>query len=377
LNSAVDVGDKGKGRPDEDNDANELSASKIWGDDDDEPPPKKISSTERLRALAKLNPDPNMPWPPFNEDEFANISADRDSLLKARGPPVSPLSRDAKVRDILGTPNPSWKGHRPNDEDEEDSSDGEFLSIAKPKSFANKKPVGLPPKSGSAGLVGKGGRSMEASTGEPTKEGEEGSSLTGPLQASKELPTTDSKQQSARPQPAEDDDDIFGFDAEDGLAKEMSAAPPYDHKDSDDESGVALPEPDELVLVQTTSSSAARSIPQPDLETMQAGATTPTTPQSAKVPTAPIVGSYKGKPITMPVVVDPDVQQQAASLGDFNSFVGGLDGRSGMDEADPSSFRASISKASGFSGTPRSFSERLMMEEVEERRKGQDEGEES
>ena len=362
--SAVELEGRGKDQP-EDDDTHELSASKIWGDDDDEPPPKKISSTERLRALAKLNPDPNKPWPPFNEDEFENVSGSGDSPMKASGAPVSPSMSDTRFKNLFGSPAYSSKRHQLNG-DEDDSSGDEFLSIPKPKSFANKKPIGISPKS-ALPATGKDGRGIEGSTNAPAKEGGEELSPSGTSQAPEGLTPTDTKRQNTRPQVAEDDDDIFGFEDEDGPAKERAAALPHESKDSDDESDEAAPEEP----LQTSSSSAARGIPQLEPDTAQPSATTPTTPQPAKAATAPIVGSYKGKPITMPVVRDPDVQQQAASLGDFNSFVGGLDGRSGMDEADPSSFRASISKAMAFSGTPRSFSERLIMEEMEERRHGQ------
>jgi hypothetical protein len=70
----------------------------------------------------------------------------------------------------------------------------------------------------------------------------------------------------------------------------------------------------------------------------------------------------------MPVVRNPEVHAQAESLGDFNTFVGGLDGGSGMDEGDMNSFRASV-MPSGFSGTPRSLTERFMMEEAHAERK--------
>ncbi|UKZ80758.1 hypothetical protein TrVFT333_008522 [Trichoderma virens FT-333] len=69
----------------------------------------------------------------------------------------------------------------------------------------------------------------------------------------------------------------------------------------------------------------------------------------------------------MPVVRNPEVHARAASLGQFNTFVGGLDGRSGMDEGDLSSFRASVVQP-GFTGTPRSFTERFMMEEAQAER---------
>ncbi|CAI4219517.1 unnamed protein product [Parascedosporium putredinis] len=90
---------------------------------------------------------------------------------------------------------------------------------------------------------------------------------------------------------------------------------------------------------------------------------------SAPAPAAPkfqtpTVGSYMGRSITMPVVIDPEVHERAAALGDFNTFVGGLDGRSGMDDGDLSSFRASLTTAGVFSGTPRSLTERMLMEEA-------------
>ena len=65
----------------------------------------------------------------------------------------------------------------------------------------------------------------------------------------------------------------------------------------------------------------------------------------------------------MPVVKNEDLHAQAASLGEFNTFVGGLDGRSGMDEGDLNSFRASLVHT-GFSGTPRSLTERMMLEDA-------------
>jgi hypothetical protein len=85
------------------------------------------------------------------------------------------------------------------------------------------------------------------------------------------------------------------------------------------------------------------------------------TPTSTKFQVGSL-GSYKGRPVMMPVVKNPELLSQAESLGEFNTFVGGLDGRSGIDDGDLNSFRASLVQ-SGFSGTPRSLTERLMMED--------------
>ncbi|KAH9219819.1 hypothetical protein DL95DRAFT_384021 [Leptodontidium sp. 2 PMI_412] len=79
-----------------------------------------------------------------------------------------------------------------------------------------------------------------------------------------------------------------------------------------------------------------------------------------EAPVAGAVGSYRGHPFSMPIV-SPDVHAQAASIGPLSSFVGSVNGRSGLDESNAQSFRASVGS---FSGTPRSMSERFMMEQM-------------
>lgn len=64
----------------------------------------------------------------------------------------------------------------------------------------------------------------------------------------------------------------------------------------------------------------------------------------------------------MPVVCNPDVYARAASLGLFDTFVGELGGQSGMDESDLNNFRGGVLNMP-FSSMPRSFTERLMMED--------------
>ena len=64
-------------------------------------------------------------------------------------------------------------------------------------------------------------------------------------------------------------------------------------------------------------------------------------------------------------IVDPEVHARAAEMGGISSFVGSVDGRSGFDESDIQSFRASGGIGS-FSGTPKSMSERMMMDDIVE-----------
>ncbi|RFU25635.1 hypothetical protein B7463_g10715, partial [Scytalidium lignicola] len=86
--------------------------------------------------------------------------------------------------------------------------------------------------------------------------------------------------------------------------------------------------------------------------------------KSASTPSRGIVGSYKGHPFSIPIVSD-EIHARAASLGAINTFVGSVNGASGLDEGDLRSFRATGAVAS-FSGTPKSLSERMMMEELME-----------
>lgn len=74
------------------------------------------------------------------------------------------------------------------------------------------------------------------------------------------------------------------------------------------------------------------------------------------------IGSYKGNSVRMDVVANPRVLEEAAALGDLKSFVGSVNGNSGFDPSDINSYRESLGKHT-FSGTPRSFSERVMLED--------------
>ncbi|KAM3081133.1 hypothetical protein ACMFMG_005088 [Clarireedia jacksonii] len=143
-------------------------------------------------------------------------------------------------------------------------------------------------------------------------------------------------------------DDLFHFD--EAIDR---GSPPEDQEDSDTEEAASLPGLEEDTLDKLN---LARSPPRP------VGGTRFTS--SASTPSKGIVGSYKGHPFGMPVVSD-EVHAKAASLGNMNSFVGSVNGRSGLDESDILSFRASGGVGS-FSGTPRSLSERMMMEDLME-----------
>ncbi|TGJ88339.1 hypothetical protein E0Z10_g407 [Xylaria hypoxylon] len=68
-------------------------------------------------------------------------------------------------------------------------------------------------------------------------------------------------------------------------------------------------------------------------------------------------GSYKGKPFIIGVVRNEELYKKASEMGDLAMFVGSVDGRSGVDASD--SYRQD---PYCFNGTPRSLGERLMEE---------------
>ena len=104
-----------------------------------------------------------------------------------------------------------------------------------------------------------------------------------------------------------------------------------------------------------------------EVSAANSGASTPVktiASQSTQPPHIPMsVGSYRGRNIMMPVVKNPEVYAEAASMGDVTSFIGGLDGRSGVDDGDLNSYRMSVGQLH-LSGEPRSFTERFLMEEA-------------
>ncbi|KAI0434114.1 hypothetical protein F5Y09DRAFT_5585 [Xylaria sp. FL1042] len=84
----------------------------------------------------------------------------------------------------------------------------------------------------------------------------------------------------------------------------------------------------------------------------------PTSPlSSASKQMSTSAGSYKGKPFIIGVVRDEEVLKKATEMGDFSTFVGSVDGRSGVDPSD-----SYCRDPWSFTGTPRSLGERLMEE---------------
>ncbi|KAF5018863.1 hypothetical protein F66182_9155 [Fusarium sp. NRRL 66182] len=320
---------------------------------EDLPPPRKISSSEALRALSRAPLEEGV-WTEVNSnadqvsvEQEKTVTATIDSQAQERSNPMPIAPEPPSLRHI---PEPvriertlGRVSEEPDEDPYQNSSDEDFLSMAKPKSFTNKKPPGSP----SLNKIPEEGQSTEPPTSPRSSTKAHNSGTNEQPDIAKDL---------------ESDDELFHFEAGDvSAASQPKSKPKLPDRKEEDEVEVDLPDVPESEQSLYATSPAVQI-------TKRTGTSGPTTPTATRFQ-AGSVGSYKGRPVIMPVVRNSEVHAQAASLGQFNTFVGGLDGRSGMDEGDLSSFRASVANT-GFSGTPRSFTERLMMEEAQKARAG-------
>jgi hypothetical protein len=331
-----------------------INAEAILGPDLEGPPPKKVSSTQALRALSRIPLDEGTIWKEVSQESLgyslpqgqssAIATSDSTSTIRSTTQTtqpalvglgtVAPELSNNKTSPVLGLP---LEAEGKVMDNVNDSSEEELLIRAKPKSSSNKK--ALPRLSGA--------KSTPAVAASP------------PSETAKKEPKTRTKEATNVAEEADEEDLPFEFEESASAAPRRRPASPPDDYDETEETGTPSR------TARTTELSQHFSSPAVAISRATVAPTAPATPQSARFQPGSL-GSYRGRPVTMPVVTNPKVLDQAESLGQFNTFVGGLDGRSGMDEGDLSSFRASLAQSTAFSGTPRSLTERMMMEEAAE-----------
>jgi hypothetical protein len=320
-------------------------------EEEEESPPKRISSSQALRALSRSPlADDGTQWttvraPPDGSASVATNgfqgSDDEDEQLEI-GKAKSTITKALNV----AHPSPPREEAAPaitKEEEQADTpSDDEMLDMpplrrqsASPASILS--PANPPDISGN--------KSPTASTRSPGR----------PVHSLETTGSTPPIRDSHYFAPDEDEfehDDLFQFDDGDDIDPQQSS--PDGKEEEEQESSSESPtevspvsplkEPTKL---SEYSSSPARDIIRPKSEATPA-------PKG-------VVGSYKGRPFSIPIV-SPEIHAMAASLGDVHSFVGSVHGRTGVDESDEQSFRASLRT----SGTPRSLSERMRMEDIME-----------
>ncbi|KAF5871450.1 uncharacterized protein Bfra_007968 [Botrytis fragariae] len=323
-------------------------------EDIDAPPPKRISSSQALRALSR-GPleDDGTQWttvvaPPDGSASVDTLEDDgyTTNYFDSRPTPIAP--RDENIPPVsiptkIPQPEPQAQVEHIEALPEDDAgvlSDDDMLdmpslrqmrsynkqsaSILSPKKNENPEPAISPLQMKSPS------KPLTLETMEPRGKGDEKSTS---------LTFQDDEQE-----------DLFSFDENPSLGSR-----PKDEENESDTEEPTSPSIEESPDNVELSKSPARPIPNNF--------------SNKKVTTAPapahgIVGSYKGRPFSMPVVNDA-VHASAASMGAMNSFVGSVNGRSGLDASDVLSYRTSGGVGS-FSGTPKSMSERMMMDDLME-----------
>lgn len=322
-----------------------------------DPPPRKISSSEALRALSRAPLDEGTVWTIVNpeadesatESQKGKMASPATEATAKDTPPAAPEPPRTTAVPPIRKPLTSLKSVResPAEDSDDDSSDEDFISMGKPKSFSNKPSLQSAPAAPSTKST------KPVKSPKPAKPviaakpaGKAGIHRTASFSLGDDETSSDE----------DEEDEMFEFEGG-GLSAppRPKPAPP---SPAEEEREPSPPLTDDK---SDYSSAAYATSPAVPISRPRAGSGT-STPTTNKFQPGSI-GSYKGRAVVMPVVKNEDLHAQAASLGEFNTFVGGLDGRSGMDEGDLNSFRASLVHT-GFSGTPRSLTERMMLEDA-------------
>ncbi|KAI0382900.1 hypothetical protein F5Y04DRAFT_279149 [Hypomontagnella monticulosa] len=311
------------------------------------PMPKKITSTDRLKAMARNSTEDTSKWEVVGnldaidddeEDELVMAGLNGRKGHDAYQAQVDHLSSDSTAHQIndaclpaqFGAPLTAVKEVEESEVNEDTNEVDDALMMPALSSFKGKKRFSPP---------------LETT---PASESNTSDSLQST--ATQNRPTGSSNHVK---EPALDEEDMFEFeDNQDGLLSDKShQVEKYIGEEEEDDDADATPIAEQPVLYST---SPAIPVAQP----------APPSPSSASPRhVAASVGSYRGKPFSIGVVRDPELHKKAAEMGDFYTFVGSVDGRSGVDES--SSYRPELTY---FNGTPRSLSERLIKEDLDEAR---------
>ena len=336
----------------------------LLDDPDEAPPPKKVSSVERLRQLGRRpyktqeESDADAPPSSFKENLHDATEAIDSAYGSSSQASKNPLPGIGVLR----------RSNRPTIDLKEsesnfgstalDNDEGVFPEI-NTKKFKKKRPSSshiqptstiaaqTPPAQQAAGTTNSAVSMSRESPGPDTSE-----AIPSKHEESKLGKKAAKQEQKARR--VDNDDGLFDMEDENGRTKSsLQQQPPISEGLSDHElEGL---EADDEVLMMPPTKTTNPAVP---VVTSTQSADPP--PQKSLL--AEAVGSYKGNRLVMPVVKNQDVYAEAASMGDFSSFVGGIDGTSGVDEGDLNSFRASVTQPPA--GSPKSFSERLLMEDA-------------
>ncbi|KAK4165397.1 hypothetical protein QBC43DRAFT_33310 [Cladorrhinum sp. PSN259] len=313
----------------------------VEGEEDSLPRPKKVSSTQALQALTRSPLEAGTTWTVVNPDPEAPLKMNGQNGVEVTERTLS-MKVDSQVTIRAADDLPGWVPQTSeitppaedtrrypddnDDNDDDDESEDDWLSM-RPK----KSPSTIAPKKRFSGAV----RLPPPATTGPTSKA------------------------NGKKYVAEDEDPLFDFEDE-GNGGLNSTAEKYLTEDEDDEDDKPIELPRKLrglpKAIQTATASDADRIKQ------KARSVPPMSPSAVLFGHS--MGSYNGAAIQANPINNHKLYDEIAGMKDVHFFVGSVDGRSGVEAADMGSYRA---LAKSFPTMPRSFTERLAMEEAMER----------
>ncbi|KAI1816755.1 hypothetical protein GGS20DRAFT_583101 [Poronia punctata] len=335
------------------------------------PRPKKISSTERLKALARSSTEDTSKWTVVGEyqeddddDEVLVMSNSRKKHTGAAPKPVEPTATNGPNGDeACEWPRQQAKGadhrQRIDANGESDLEADDLLQLPQLTSFKDRKRFTSPGPPG-----------QEAHLGNTDSQQATPATIISVPPSIVTLSRQASRGREERK--VELEEALFQFEegdtspSDDQSSAPQYAPPKYIDEDELEEEGEEEEEDDDQATPLADNSTAAssphpyaKSPAVPVAKTERPSSPFPASSLSRQLGAS--AGSYNGKPFVIGVVRDEELHRKAAEMGDIYSFVGSVDGRSGVDES------YSYHDMGGINGTPRSLGERLM-EEAHSRR---------
>ncbi|KAG5920925.1 hypothetical protein E4U61_007300 [Claviceps capensis] len=339
------------------------------GEDEEEPPPRKVSSSDALRALSRVSLDEDRTfWTVVNSDsedsddcQSAQTPKMKELVVRPNGTAATRVSNFQEEKDASRAQNCSKTtlntviDNMDDTEDEESSTDEEdFLSMARHKAPPS-LPFRVPRLQVFSNSVEKPAI-LEANGQGPRPSNSQREGLT----ESRNETIPRAKNVSG---PSEEG--VFYFEEDNPSRSErLEKQEPIEQEEEEEEDeesesdGETYTAP--LKLTSPYATSPAVAIPMPkglrDEE--------PLTPSRSKYQ-SDTVGSYKGRPLIMSVLKNPDALEQIMSSEPIEPIVGSLRDRSPANDFKSNTPEVSIEeRLAAFA--PRSFSERLMIEDIME-----------
>ena len=301
----------------------------VEGEEDFLPRPKKVSSTQALQALTRSPVEAGSVWTEVNADSEQPVQMNGGKQPASASGLGAKIGSQATVRaaDYFNGPGNGHLGSpaeepAKDDNEDEDASEDDFLSM---------RPKGKSPSPGA----------------------------TTPLAQPVEDPSATPKPTAPATNGLDDLDEADSlFDLDDEPGGPSTSHPPEKYlpelEDSDDE---------ETATFRKLRAAAAAARDQAAAAASSAAKLPPVSPSAVLFGHS--IGSYMGRSMTIAPIKDPKLYDEIAGMKDVHFFVGSI-------EDDPGSLRASSLRASaGFA--PRSFTERLALEEEMERRRARGE----